>query len=59
MYSLATTASALTGAFQRSHTHGRKLRAGTLQNAELCHYGFVLLIHRTFLLSLPIVSITF
>jgi len=54
MYSLATAASALTGAFQRSHTHGRKLGRGALQNAELCHYGFVLLVHRTILLSCPL-----
>jgi len=30
MYSLATAASALTGALQRSHTHRRKLGRGAL-----------------------------
>jgi len=58
MYSLATAASALTGALQRGHTHGRKLGRGALQNAELCHYGFVLLVHRAFLLSCLLFLIT-
>jgi len=59
MYSLATATSALTGAFQRRHTHRRKLGRGALQNAELRHYyGFVLLVHRAFLLSCLLSLIT-